>query len=68
MIKTLHKPIEGRKLKVCAYARVSSDKELQETSFDEQITYYINLIMDNPEWDFAGIFADNGKSGTNTYV
>lgn len=67
MIKTLHKPIEGRRLKVCAYARVSSDKELQETSFDEQITYYINLIMGNPEWDFAGIFADNGKSGTNTY-
>ncbi len=58
----LNKP----KKKVCAYARVSSKKELQKTSFDLQIKTYTDLILDNPDWDFVGVFSDYGKSGTNT--
>lgn len=49
---------------VCAYCRVSSNKDEQENSLKEQIAYYSDLIMNNPNWKFAGIFADDGISGT----
>jgi len=50
---------------VCAYARVSTSKDLQETSFDLQIETYTKMIQSNHEWNFSGVFADEGKSGTN---
>ena len=50
--------------RVAAYARVS-DTEL-EHSLTAQMDYYENLIKANPEWRFAGIYADNGISGTST--
>ncbi len=67
MIKSLHPILPNRKLNVCAYCRISSDKDEQETSLLEQITYYSDLIIDNENWEFAGIFADDGISGTSTF-
>ena len=55
-----------QKLKVAAYCRVSTDSDEQATSYDAQIKYYTELIENNPEWTLAGIFADEGISGTNT--
>ena len=53
-----------RKLKVAAYCRVSTDEEEQETSYEAQIGYYTEKIKNNPEWALAGIFADEGITGT----
>ncbi len=55
----------GEKLRVCAYCRVSSDSEEQESSYAAQISHYTNYINANPVWSFAGIFADEGLSGTS---
>lgn len=60
------KPINKKK-NVCAYARVSSMKSTQETSLDIQVETYSKMIISNPKWNFMGVFADQGKSGTNTY-
>lgn len=54
------------KLRVAAYCRVSTDSDEQETSYDAQVTHYTEYIQKNPEWELAGIFADDGISGTNT--
>lgn len=48
----------GGKLKVAAYCRVSTERETQKSSIDTQIKYYTDLIQENPEWDFAGVFYD----------
>ncbi|MFA6832216.1 MAG: recombinase family protein, partial [Bacteroidaceae bacterium] len=63
-IKYIHKLNENGKLRVCAYARISSIKEKQETSLNEQIEFYSGLILNNSTFDFIGIYADEGKSGT----
>ena len=55
---------EKKKLRVAAYARVSTDLEEQEGSYEAQIAHYTSLIQNNPDWDFAGMFADEGVSGT----
>ena len=52
-----------KRLRVAAYCRVSTEQEEQESSFEGQVTYYTNLIENNPEWEMAGIFADHGISG-----
>lgn len=57
---------EKPKLKVAAYCRVSTDSDEQATSYDVQVEHYTNLIKKNDDWEFAGIFADDGISGTNT--
>ena len=49
---------------VAAYARVSTEKEEQEDSFDRQVQHYTNLITSKPEWQFGGIYADPGITGT----
>lgn len=54
------------KLRVAAYARVSTDHEEQATSYEAQVEYYTHYIQTNPEWEFVGIFADEGITGTNT--
>lgn len=51
------------KLRVCAYARVSTDSEEQEDSLENQTAYYRQHIGSNPEWEFAGIYSDEGISG-----
>jgi len=50
--------------KVCAYARVSTDSDEQLTSYSSQIKYYSSKIKSNPEWEFVGVYADEGISGT----
>ncbi|HDJ3663324.1 TPA: recombinase family protein, partial [Staphylococcus aureus] len=54
------------KLKVAAYCRVSTDSEEQATSYEVQVEHYTTYIQNNPEWELAGIYADDGISGTNT--
>lgn len=54
------------KLRVAAYCRVSTDSEEQATSYEAQIEHYTEYIKKNPEWELAGIFADEGLSGTDT--
>ena len=57
-------PREEKRKRVCAYARVSSDSEAQGESLENQTTYYQDLIEINPEYEFAGVFADQGITGT----
>ena len=52
--------------KVAAYARVSKDTKRLMHSVSEQISYYSSLIQKNPEWDYAGVYADCGITGTLT--
>lgn len=54
------------KLKVAAYCRVSTDSDEQATSYEAQVEHYTKYIQKNDAWQFAGIFADDGISGTNT--
>lgn len=62
---TVNKEVKP-KLKVAAYCRVSTDSDEQATSYEAQVEHYTDFIKKNPEWEFAGIFADDGISGTNT--
>ena len=62
---TVNKEVKP-KLRVAAYCRVSTDSDEQATSYDAQVEHYSNFIQKNEEWEFAGIFADDGISGTNT--
>jgi DNA invertase Pin-like site-specific DNA recombinase len=55
----------SNKLKVASYCRVSSHSDPQEESLENQMIHYTNLIRKNREWQFAGIYSDRGKSGTN---
>ncbi|MGB4660048.1 MAG: recombinase family protein, partial [Mobilitalea sp.] len=57
---------EKPKLKVAAYCRVSTDSDEQATSYEVQIEHYTNYIQSNTEWELAGIYADDGITGTNT--
>ena len=60
-------PITGKvKLRVCAYARVSTDSDEQFTSFEAQVDYYKNYIKARSNWEYVGTYADEGISGTNT--
>ena len=52
-----------KKLKVAVYCRVSTLEERQMKSYVSQIEWYTKMILKNPEWEFAGVFADKGKSG-----
>lgn len=58
--------IHVRKKRVAAYCRVSTDQDQQLNSFEAQRIYFQNLINNNHEWEMAGIYADEGISGTNT--
>ena len=53
----------NRQYRVAAYCRVSTDKEEQENSLENQITYYKNKIENTPNWTLIDIFADFGISG-----
>ena len=52
------------KKRVAAYARVSLGTDHMLHSLAAQVSYYSSLIQNNPEWEFAGIFADSDKTGT----
>ena len=65
-IGSLTKQTEVRKLRVAAYCRVSTDYEEQASSYQTQIQHYEEVINKNPDWELAGIFADDGISATST--
>ena len=68
IIPAAAKPIERtnkyKQLRVAAYCRVSTEQEEQQNSYNVQIAYYTDLINRKKEWTLAGIFADEGISGT----
>ena len=53
------------KRRVCGYARVSTENEEQQTSYKSQVDYYTNFIKSNPNWEFVGLYSDEGISATN---
>ena len=55
-----------KKRRVAAYARVSTDNEEQLTSYEAQVDYYTNYIQGRDDWEFAGVYTDEGITGTNT--
>lgn len=57
-------PENRAKLRVCAYARVSTGSKEQANSYAAQINYYTRKIEENPLWEFAGIYADEARTGT----
>ena len=59
------KTLEEAKLRVAAYARVSSDSTDQLNSFVAQTTHYISLISSNENWTLVDIYADEGITGTS---
>ena len=56
---------QPKRLRVAAYARVSSDSADQLNSLSVQVDYYTHLIQENPQWEFAGIYTDEGITGTS---
>ena len=50
--------------KVAAYARVSVETERLHHSLSAQVSYYSELIQSNPEWEYVGVYADDGITGT----
>ena len=60
-----HDEIVARKLRVAAYARVSSSSEDQLNSYRVQNQYYSELISGNPDWEMVDIYADEGVTGTS---
>jgi phage integrase family site-specific recombinase len=60
------KTIEKSKKKVAAYARVSMETDMLHHSLSVQINYYSTLIQNNPDWEYVGVYADEGITGRNT--
>ena len=58
------KPGDARRLRVAAYARVSSGKDAMLHSLAAQVSHYGELIRSNPGWEYAGVYSDEGISGT----
>ena len=61
-----NRPVLPKKKRVAAYARVSVESERMRHSLSAQVSYYSSLIQSNPDWEYAGVFADYGISGTGT--
>lgn len=59
-------PVLPQKKRVAAYARVSVNSERLNRSLSAQVSRYSEYIAKNPEWIFAGVYADKGVSGTRT--
>ena len=57
--------VHGRR-KTAGYARVSTDHEEQASSYEMQMAHYKNYIESRADWDFVGMYSDEGISGTNT--
>lgn len=58
--------VNGPMKRVAAYCRVSTDEDNQQSSYTTQVSYYTDLINHRVDWQLAGIFADEGISGTRT--
>ena len=57
--------IIAKKKKVAAYARVSTEQDAQQNSYEAQIEYYTNYIQQKAEWEFVKVYSDEGISGTS---
>ena len=57
---------EKRKRRVAGYARVSTDKDDQFTSYEAQVDYYTNYIKSRDDWEFIQVYTDEGITGTST--
>lgn len=61
------KPMNSqKKRRVAGYARVSTDHDEQLTSYEAQVDYYTRYIQSRNDWEFVGIYTDEGISATNT--
>ena len=58
-------PRSQKKIRVAAYCRVSTDRDAQIISLNNQRTHYESIISARSDWAFAGIYYDEGISGTN---
>ena len=54
------------KRKVAGYARVSTDQEEQQSSYEAQMDYYKTYITNRHDWEFVGMYSDEGISATST--
>ena len=61
------KPKVPKKIRVAAYARVSSDKDAAFHSLEAQTEYYRDYVAARPDWELVSIYSDNGISGTTIY-
>ena len=59
-------PVVRSRKRVAAYARVSMESERLQHSLSAQVSYYNDKIQKNPDWLFAGVYVDDGISGTGT--
>lgn len=59
-------PLPMKRKRVAAYARVSMETERMKHLLSAQISYYSSLIQRHSEWEYAGVYADYGISGTGT--
>ena len=57
---------DKQKRRVAGYARVSTDKDEQYTSYEAQVDYYTEYIRRNPDWSFVKVYTDEGITGTST--
>ena len=57
-------PAERRK--TAGYARVSTNEEEQQSSYEAQVEYYTKMIQANPAWEFVDVYTDEGISATST--
>ena len=64
--ETPQEQAQKRHLRVAAYCRVSTNSKEQLTSYENQLAYYTEKIMKNPDWTMVKVFADEGKTGTST--
>ena len=60
-------PLQELNLRVCFYARVSTEKDEQINSLKNQITFFNDYINKIPKWEFAGSYIDEGISGTRVF-
>ena len=65
VIEPVKRPFTKRK-RVAAYARVSMETERLQHSISAQISRYSELIQSNPDWEYAGVYSDDGISGGGT--
>ena len=55
-----------QKRRVAAYARVSTESEEQQNSYEAQVRFYTQYIQERTDWEFVKVYADEGVTGTNT--
>ena len=53
---------QHKRVRVAAYARVSTEQDEQQNSYEAQVSFYTQHILSNPDWEFAGVYADEEHS------